>query len=519
MRCGDEPPLLSPLPRFVAGEDPSRSDGEGEGLQPPAPLLPSPGRLRFEARERGKLAVATMLALLLPALAACEVGPDYKRPPAETPVAYKELDGWKQATPRDAGSDTAWWSVYNDPVLDGLMHQIDISNQNLIASEAAYRQALAITAQARSNLFPTITANAGAQRRGQGGMSGTGEISLGGSLSWEIDLWGQIRRNIESASASAQASGAQLAGVRLSAQAALATNYFALRIADDLQSLLNATVVAFARSLQITQNRYDAGTAAKTDVASAETQLESTRAQAIDVGVGRQQFEHAIAVLIGKPPYELTIAPLPKFEIIPPPPPVGVPSELLERRPDIAAAELLMASANAQVGVAVAAFFPTITLTGSYGYTGAALSGLLSASNAIWAVGPQLAFTVFDAGNLSAQLEQARQVYNQNVALYRQTVLTGFQQVEDQLVALRLLEQEAVVEDKAVQAAILAEQLTLNQYEAGTVDYTAVITAQTNSLNNQQTALAIMQNRILADVLLIQALGGDWNVTQMPPGG
>ncbi|HXU59571.1 MAG TPA: TolC family protein, partial [Verrucomicrobiae bacterium] len=205
---------------------------------------------------------------MLPLLAACEVGPDYKRPPVETPPAYKELDGWKQATPQDAGSNAAWWSVYKDSVLDGLMRQIDISNQNLIASEAAYRQALAITAEARSALFPTITANAGAQRVGQGGMSGTGEISLGGSLSWEIDLWGQIRRNIESASASAQASGAQLAGVRLSAQAALATNYFELRIADDLQSLLNATVVAFARSLQITQNRYDAGTAAKTDVAS-----------------------------------------------------------------------------------------------------------------------------------------------------------------------------------------------------------------------------------------------------------
>ncbi len=293
-------------------------------------------------------------------------------------------------------------------MLDGLMRQIDISNQNLIASEAAYRQALAITAQARSNLFPTISANAGGQQMGQGGTSGTGQLNIGGTLSWEIDLWGQIRRNIESASASAQASGAQLAGVRLSAQAALATNYFELRIADDLQSLLNATVVAFARSLQITQNRYDAGTAAKTDVASAETQLESTRAQAIDVGVGRQQFEHAIAVLIGKPPSELSIAPQSKFAIIPPPAPVGVPSELLERRPDIAAAERLMASANAQVGVAVAAFFPTITLTGSYGYVGPALSGLLSASNVVWAVGPQLAFTVFDAGNLSAQLEQAR---------------------------------------------------------------------------------------------------------------
>ncbi|HKF60133.1 MAG TPA: efflux transporter outer membrane subunit, partial [Dongiaceae bacterium] len=320
------------------------------------------------------------------------------------------------------------------------------------------------------------------------------------------------------ASANAQASGADLAAARLSAQGSLATNYFELRVADELKALLDAEVAAFEHSLTITQNKYDAGTAAKTDVAQAETQLEQTRAQAINVGVGRAQFEHAIAVLIGKPPAELTIAPV-RFSMTPPPVPVGVPSELLERRPDIATAERTMASANAQIGVAISSFYPTINLTGSYGFTGLALDGLFAASNAVWAVGPELALTVFDAGNRQAQVEQARATYDQDVALYRQTVLTAFQQVEDQLAALRILEQEAAVQDRAVAAALEAERLTLNQYEAGTVDYTTVVTAQTTSLNNQQTALSVMQSRILANVSLVEALGGGWTTAQMPSGG
>jgi NodT family efflux transporter outer membrane factor (OMF) lipoprotein len=518
--------LSSPLPRFGAGEggDPSRSDGEGEGFPSTGLEQPSPGRLRcasaallsrFKAREGGKRAAALLLSLLV---AACEVGPDYQKPPVDAPPAYKELDGWKQATPQEAGSNAAWWSIYDDPVLDGLMRQIDISNQNLKAAEAAYRESLALTAEARSNLFPTITASGSAQKLGQGSTSAQSAISVAGGLSWELDVWGAIRRSIESASANAQASGADIAGARLSAQASLATNYFELRVADELKRLLDTEVVAFERSLQITINRYNAGTAARTDVAQAETQLEQTRAQAISVGVSRAQFEHAIAVLIGKPPAELTITTV-KFYMTPPPVPVGVPSQLLERRPDIAAAERTMASANAQIGVAVAAFYPTIDLTGSYGFTGVALNGLFSASNAIWAVGPSLAETVFDAGNRQAQVEQARATYDQDVALYRQTVLTAFQQVEDQLAALRILEQQAVVQDRAVAAAIEAERLTLNQYEAGTVDYTSVITAQTNSLNNQQTALNVMQSRILANVSLIEALGGGWTTAQIPPGG
>jgi NodT family efflux transporter outer membrane factor (OMF) lipoprotein len=466
------------------------------------------------ARFFGSLA----LALALPALAACEVGPDYKRPSVQAPPAYKELDGWKPGEPQDAGSDKDWWSAYGDPDLDRLIRQIDISNQNLKASEAALREARALTAEARAGLFPTVTTNASALRHSQGGTNAATQLTIGASASWDLDIWGRIRRSVESAAASAQASGADLAAARLSAQAELATDYFQLRIADELKRLLDATVVAFTRSLQITQNRYNAGTAARTDIASAETQLESTRAQAIAVGVQRAQFEHAIAVLMGKPPADFSIAPR-TFVMTLPSPPVGVPSALLERRPDIAAAERLMASTNAQIGVAEAAFYPDLTLSGSYVFTGPALAGLISASNAVWAVGPALALTVFDAGARTAQVEQAQASFEQNVALYRQTVLTAFQQVEDQLAALRILAQQAEVEDAAVKAAAEAERLTLNQYEAGTVDYTAVITAQTNSLSNQETALQIVQSRILASVSLIEALGGGWQSSELPSGG
>jgi NodT family efflux transporter outer membrane factor (OMF) lipoprotein len=470
--------------------------------------------IRAPSRRWGSLALLLLLA-------ACEVGPDYQRPSVETPPAYKEIGGWKQAEPQDAGSAAAWWSVYGDAELDGLMRQIDISNQNLKASAAAYREALALTAQARSALFPTLSVSGSAQGVSTGGSAGgtssNGQFSASSGVSWELDVWGKIRRNIESAEASAEASGADLAAARLSAQSQLAADYFQLRVADELKRLLDANVTAFVRSLQITQNRYDAGTAARTDVASAETQLESTRAQSIATGVSRAQFEHAIAVLIGKPPAELSIAPRGYVMSAPVVPP-GLPSTLLERRPDIAAAERNMASANAQIGVALAAFYPDLTLSASYGFTGTALSGLVSASNAVWAVGPALSLTLFDAGNRSAQVEQARAAYDQEVALYRQTVLTAFQQVEDQLAALRILEQEAEVQNRAVAAAAQAVQLTLNQYEAGTVDYTAVVTAQTNSLDNQQTALDVAQSRILASVSLIVALGGGWDAGQLPPG-
>ncbi|HXP76984.1 MAG TPA: efflux transporter outer membrane subunit [Stellaceae bacterium] len=459
-------------------------------------------------------------AVALASLAACEVGPDYKRPTAPTPAAYKELDGWKPSEPQDAGSGTAWWSIYKDPLLDQLEAQIDVSNQTLKASEAAFRQASALVEEARTAFFPTVGLDTSAQRSGTGGgQTGRSTIksqfSVTGSLSWEIDVWGRIRRSVEASYASAEASAADLAAARLSAQSVLATDYLDLRISDELKRLLDATVDADTKSLQITQNRYTQGTAARSDVAQAQAQVEGVRALAINVGVQRAQLEHAIAVLIGKPPAEFSIAPTP-LELRVPVVPPGVPSTLLERRPDIAAAERATAAANAQIGVAIAAYYPAITLSASYGFLGSAIENLFRASNAVWSVGPQLAETVFDAGLRSAQVAAARAAYDQTIANYRQTVLAAFQQVEDQLAALRILEQQAEVQNRAVRAAEEAERLILNQYTAGTVAYTNVITAQTVSLSNKQTALAILQSRLAASVVLIEALGGGWTAADLP---
>jgi NodT family efflux transporter outer membrane factor (OMF) lipoprotein len=456
----------------------------------------------------------------LAGLAACEVGPDYERPTAPTPPAYKEVDGWKPSEPQDAASGTRWWVIYRDPLLDTLEAQVDISNQTLKASEAAFRQASALVEEARAAFFPTVALDAGAQRSGTGGGK-TGrstiksQFSITGNLSWEIDVWGRIRRTVEASYATAEASAADLAAARLSAQSALATDYLDLRINDELKRLLEATVSADTKSLQITQNRYKAGTAARSDVAQALAQVEGVKAQAINVGVQRAQLEHAIAVLTGKPPAEFSIAPTPLALDVPMVPP-GVPSTLLERRPDIAAAERAAAAANAQIGVAIAAYYPAITLSASYGFVGSAIETLFRASNAVWSVGPQLAQTVFDAGLRSAQVAAARAAYDQTIANYRQTVLAGFQQVEDQLATLRILAQQAEVEDRAVKAAEEAERLILNQYTAGTVAYTSVVTAQTVALGNKQTALVILQNRLAASVVLIEALGGGWTAADLP---
>jgi NodT family efflux transporter outer membrane factor (OMF) lipoprotein len=461
-------------------------------------------------------------ALALGSLAACEVGPDYVRPTAPTPAAYKEIDGWKPSEPRDAASGTAWWTIYGDPLLDDLERQIDISNQTLKASEAAFRQASALVQEARSAFFPTVAVDASATRSGAGGgRSPTGRATITsqftatGNLSWEIDVWGRIRRTVEASYASAEVSAADLAAARLSAQSALAADYLALRISDELKRLLDATVDADTKSLQITRNRYNQGTAARSDVAQAEAQVEGVEAQAINVGVQRAQLEHAIAVLIGKPPAELSIAPTPLEFGVPVVPP-GVPSALLERRPDIAAAERSAASANAQIGVAIAAYYPAITLSASYGFVGSAIETLFRASNAVWSVGPQLAETVFDAGLRSAQVAAARAFYDQTIANYRQTVLAAFQQVEDELASLRILEQQAQVQDRAVKASEEAERLILNQYTAGTVAYTNVVTAQTVSLGNRETALSILQSRLAASVVLIEALGGGWTAADLP---
>jgi NodT family efflux transporter outer membrane factor (OMF) lipoprotein len=480
------------------------------------------------------------LAALLALACGCTVGPDYRRPDAPVPASYKEA-GWKVGQPSDAIDRGAWWSIYKDPVLDRLERQIDISNQNLKAAEAAFRQAEAIVAQARASYFPTAQINASAQRSQSGGgrggntsgtatPSGTGAGGGGGgrsagpisnfystdvAASWTPDLWGRIRRTVESSVASAQASAGDLASARLAAHGQLASDYLQLRVADELKRLLEESVKAFAASLQITKNQYAAGTAAQSDVSQAEAQLDSTRAQLIAVGVNRAALEHAIAVLIGKPPAEVTIAPVTTLVAVPAIPP-ELPSALLERRPDIAAGERRMAAANAQIGVAVAAFYPNITLSADYGVASSQLHNLFTAASRMWSLGATGAETIFDAGARRAQVEQARAAYDENVAAYRQTVLTGLQQVEDELAALRILADQAAAQDAAVAAAREAERIITNQYKAGTVAYTSVIVAENAALGDAENALNIRQSRLTASVALIQALGGGWEAAQLP---
>ncbi len=509
-------------------------------LESPTSTRPSPppGAER-EVCKRWIPAFAGMTICMV--VTACTVGPDYQRPAASVPAAYKEAaqteTKWAVARPSDASERGAWWSVYHDPVLDGLEQQIDISNQKLKAAEAAFRQAEAIVTQARAGFFPTAQINAPATRsRGGGGGGGTSAtaspssssstgrggsrsianfFSTTGSASWIPDLWGKVRRTVEGDVATAQASAGDVANARLAAQGQLASAYMQLRVADELKRLLDTAVKAYGESLRISQNQYNAGIASASDVAQARTQLASTQAQAIATGVLRAQFEHAIAVLIGKPPAELTIAPVATVPALPEIP-AGLPSTLLERRPDIAAAERRMAAANAQIGVAEAPFFPTVTLSASSGSAAATLAKLLSASSRIWSFGSTLVETIFDAGARHAVVEQDRAAFDATVADYRQAVLTGFQQVEDELAALRILAGQAAAEDVAVASSREAERIITNQYKAGTVAYTAVIVAQTAALTNAQAALAVRQSRLLAGVALIQALGGGWDASQVP---
>ena len=469
-------------------------------------------------------------AALALSLAACSVGPDYQRVAAIVPDKYKEAEGWKPAEPQPAGSNEAWWSIYNDPALDQLERQVVISNQTLKAADAAYRNAQALVGEARAGYFPTLDLTGSATRNGGGGGSSTtsgirvsgghpfaqNSFDVSAQASWTLDIWGEVRRTVEANVANAQASAASLAAVTLATQATLASDYFELRVADGLKQLLDSTVDAFTRSLQIVQNRYNVGTAARTDVASAQTQLENARAQSIAVGVPRAQFEHAIAVLIGKAPGDFAIEPAP-LELRVPVAPVDLPSTLLERNPTIAQSERSMAAANAQIGVAIAGYFPTVTLGASYGQNASFLNKLFTAGSSLWSFGlTDVTLPIFTGGLTSSRVAAARATYDQTVALYRQTVLTAFQQVEDELAALRILAQQAEVQARAVAAAQEAERLTLNQYRAGTVDYTSVITAQANSLSNQQTALSILQSRFVASVNLIEALGGGWNAQQLP---
>jgi NodT family efflux transporter outer membrane factor (OMF) lipoprotein len=468
------------------------------------------------------LALGTAAALS----SACTVGPDYVRPSVDVPANYKEQGNWKLAVPGDQLRRGSWWEVFGDPQLNALEAQVDISNQDVRAAAASLREAQSLVDQARAGLFPSVSAGASVVRS-QSTLGG-GKVAVSGSASvpavttwsasltaaWELDLWGRVARQVEANRASAEASAADLESVRLSAQANLAQDYFLLRVADAQKRLLDRTVAAYARELEITRNRYAAGVVSKVDVVQADTQLKTTQAQAIDVEVQRAQLEHAIAVLIGRPPADFSLAPANPPPVFPPIP-VALPSELLERRPDIASAERQVAAANAQVGVARAAFFPTLSLSPSIGYQSTERSNLFSASNRFWAIGPALAETLFDAGLRSAQSAQALAAYDASVATYRQTVLSGFQEVEDNLAALRILAEEAAAQEDAVQASRRAAELILTQYKAGTVNYLNVVAAQTTQLANELTAVNLQGRRFTASVVLIKALGGGWQASDL----
>ena len=472
-------------------------------------------------------------ACVLALLSACAVGPNYKRPAITTSPAFKEAGDWKASEPSDALNRGPWWQIFNDDVLNQLEAQIEISNLNVKAAAASYAESLALLSQARAAFWPTISATGSRTRTVTGAAGGTGVIdptdptavaggagstrtlnSVGVRGSWTVDIWGELRRSAQSSRASAQASAAALAGAKLSAQAQLATAYFELRAQEQLQTILNDIVEAQQASLKITENRYRVGVAAKADVVSAQTQLYSSQSEQINAQIPRATLEHSIAVLVGQEPAAFSQAPAPIRADVPTVP-AGVPSELLERRPDIAEAERRVAAANAQIGVAETAWFPSLTLSGSDTYSGGTLSKLIQAPNRIWSFGPELAETIFNGGARLAQVRAARAEYEISVDNYRQTVLTGFQDIEDQLVTLRILEQQAVIEDLAVKAAREAETLTLNQYKAGTVPYSSVIAAQTTRLNAEQTALNVLRNRLTASVALIQDLGGGWDASQL----
>jgi NodT family efflux transporter outer membrane factor (OMF) lipoprotein len=476
---------------------------------------------RANRARRGAAPLACALAL-----SGCMVGPDYQRPPAAVPVAYKEVagkqaTGWKIATPHDDFDRGAWWLIYDDPVLDGLEREIDISNQTLKAAQANYDQASDIVGEAAAGLYPAITTGAAASRAGSGGgRTGVAHTLYNASAgaSWEIDVWGRIRRTVESEASAAQASAADVALARLSAQAALATAYFNLRAADALERLLNRTVGEYRRSLDITRNKFAVGVAAQLDVVTAQAQLATAREQVVAAHALRVQFEHAIAVLTGHPPSDLSVAPAPLARAVPDVP-VTLPSELLERRPDITSAERVMQQQNALIGANIATFYPAINLSASFGYAGNPLGSLFSVANQFWGLGAAAAEPLFEGGLRRATVAASRASYRSSVATYRQTVLVAFQQVEDGLSNVRLLADEAVQQALAVSSAREQARIALNEYQAGTVDYTTVVIAQTGELASEETALSVQQNRLLACAALVVALGGGWDASQLPRRG
>lgn len=481
----------------------------------------------------------TAIALAALLLAGCAVGPDYVRPQMDVPTAYKETGGpWKTATPQVIDADHPWWEAYGDSTLSALIVQANAANQNIRQAEAQYRQAQAIAAAARANFFPTVGLNAGATR-GQSNSTGTVKLgttdTLGLSASWEPDLWGAVRRSVEAGTASAQASADDLAGARLSIQTTLAQDYLQVRVIDLQRDLYASTTAAYAKALELTQHQYAAGTVLRSDVALAESQLKTAQAQAVDLEAQRSQLEHAIAVLTGQAPASFSLPPLDSASAAPPPTaeslssaaalhvqlpvtPTGLPSELLERRPDIAGAERRVQAANANIGVAKAAYFPQIVLSATGGFSAGNLASLFNTPSRVWSLGAALAQTVFDGGLRKAHSDQAVAAYDVSVAQYKQTVLAGFQQVEDNLATLRVLDGESGLQADAVRAAQLAERLALSQYRAGTATYLSVVTAQQLSLTNQRTAAQVLGRQLAASVALIAATGGGWTAAQTNSG-
>ncbi|WP_322010796.1 efflux transporter outer membrane subunit [Paraburkholderia sp. J12] len=472
-------------------------------------------------------ALACATAALALQLAGCAVGPNYQRPAtAAIPASFKEApEGWKVAQPADEADRGDWWTIYGDAPLNALEDQLDTQNQTVAQYAAAYRQARALVGEARAAYFPVISASAGATRsrtptrvsNANGSFpSGTinNNFNLGLDATWEPDLWGKVSRTVAAQEASQQGAAADLANARLSAQATLAQTYFTLRSLDAQQKLLDDTVRAYQKTLALTQNQYAQGVAGRADVIQAQTQLQSAQASAIDNGVARAQNEHAIAVLVGQPASTFSIPPSP-LDATPPTVPLSLPSALLERRPDIASAERKAAAANEQIGVAISAYFPSLTISASGGFESSVLSQLLQLPSRFWTLGPSLAGTIFDGGLRSAQTEAARAAYDQQVATYRGTVLAAFQDVEDNLASQRILAQEVSVQQQAVESAQHALAIVVNEYKVGTTDYQNVLSAQTTAFQAQQKLANLAGERMVSSVGLVKALGGGWNVAQM----
>ena len=454
----------------------------------------------------------------------CTVGPKYAKPAAEVPANYKETaQNFKEAQPSDQIEKGKWWEIYNDPSLNDLEEQIRVSNQTLKAEQAHFAAARAAIRVTRAQSFPNVTGGLSGTHNSQSFNRPAGNSNLyyqdyvlPVDVSYEPDLWGRVRRLVEANRSEAQATAADLANVDLSLHAELAMDYFQLRGLDAQKELLDSTVDSYTRALQLTQSRYQGGIATAVDVAQAQTQLETTRAQSVDVGVNRAAFEHAIAVLVGRPASSFAIPPL-SLNTPPPPVPPGVPSDLLERRPDIAAAERRVQEANAQIGVAKAAYYPNITLGAGGGFESGALGTFIQGASGFWTLAGSAAELIFDGGQRRGMSDQTRAVYEQSVDDYRQTVLVAFQEVEDNLAALRLLQEEAKTEDAAVAAAQHSLDLSTTRYRGGVTNYLEVTTAQSAALSDEVTALEILIRRMNASVLLIKAIGGGWSVSQIPP--